>query len=92
MYEFELHSKNSFQKVTRIIFVSTICINSVFDNIFVSVNNATIIPNDSIYYMNGDRNIIKKIGSHTYIWSSRSNAWTGVMILWQNYTSLWLHK
>lgn len=33
----------------------------VFISVFVSVNKATIISNNSMYYVNGDRNIIKKI-------------------------------
>lgn len=33
----------------------------VFISVFVSVNRATIISNNSMYYVNEDRNLIKKI-------------------------------
>lgn len=33
----------------------------VFISVFVSVNRATIISNNSMYYVNEDRNLIKKV-------------------------------
>lgn len=63
-YKFQLYNKKFFEKLPRLFLCQSY---DSGNNIFVNINSATIIPNNSIYYANGARTVVKK-QTHTYLY------------------------